>query len=97
MLTRRVDQWLWFARFFKSRTSATRFCLSGQLRVNAVPIVKASHGLKEGDVLTFFAGGRVRVVQVQALGSRRGPASAARDLYRELDSSKAVVGNILAR
>ena len=95
--TRRADQWLWFARFFKSRTSAARFCLAGRLRVNAAPIAKAGHALKEGDVLTFFVGGRVRIVQVRALGVRRGPASAARDLYQDLNSSKAIVGNIPAR
>lgn len=87
--TRRADQWLWFARFFKSRTSATRFCLAGRLRVNTAPIAKASHELKEGDVLTFFAGGRVRVVRVRSLGNRRGPVAEARELYQDLDRSPA--------
>ncbi len=92
--TRRIDQWLWYARFFKSRTSAAKFCLAGRLRINRVPIAKASHAVKEGDVLTFFAGGRVRVVRVRALGSRRGPAGEARELYQELAMSKAVVDGI---
>jgi ribosome-associated heat shock protein Hsp15 len=83
--TRRVDQWLWFARFFKSRTSAAKFCLAGRLRINAAPIAKASHVVKEGDVLTFFVGGHVRVVRVLALGSRRGPPGEARSLYQDLD------------
>jgi ribosome-associated heat shock protein Hsp15 len=85
--TRRVDQWLWFARFFKSRTRAAQACLAGRIRVNAAPIAKASHEVKEGDVLTFFAGGRVRVVRVQALGSRRAPAAEARALYQDLNRS----------
>ena len=79
---------MWFASFFKSRTSAARFCLAGRLRVNAAPIAKASHELKEGDVLTFFVGGRVRVVRVRVLGNRRGPAAEARELYRDLDESR---------
>ena len=83
--TRRADQWLWFARFFKSRTSASRFCLAGRLRVNAVPVAKSSHELKEGDILTFYSGGRVRVVRVLALGVRRGPAAEARGLYQDLN------------
>lgn len=82
---RRIDQWLWFARFFKSRTSAAKFCLAGRLRVNAVPIAKASHLVREGDVLTFFAGGRVRVVRIMALGRRRGPHGEARALYQDLE------------
>ena len=55
------------------------------MRVNAQPIAKASHAVKEGDVLTFFAGGRVRVVRVKALGTRRGPGVEARALYQDLD------------
>jgi ribosome-associated heat shock protein Hsp15 len=83
-LARRVDQWLWFARFFKSRTGAARFCLAGRLRINAMPIAKPSHEVKEGDVLTFFTGGCVRIVRVRAVGSRRGPAAEARKLYQDL-------------
>jgi len=31
----RIDKWLWHARFFKSRTLAGKFWLSGQVRDNA--------------------------------------------------------------
>ena len=92
--TRRVDQWLWFARLFKSRTSAAKFCLAGRLRINKASIDKASHAVRVGDILTFFAGGRVRVVRIRALGNRRGPAGEARELYQELATSKAVVDGI---
>ena len=94
--TRRVDQWLWFARFFASRTRAARFCLAGRIRVNAAPIAKASYELKAGDVLTFFAGGRVRVVRVRALGDRRGPAAEARELYQDLNQSPVDVADCRA-
>jgi ribosome-associated heat shock protein Hsp15 len=83
--TRRLDQWLWFARFFKSRTLATRFCALGKLRVNTVTVAKAHYALKIGDVLTFPLGPHVRVIAVRDLGTRRGPPVEARTLYADLE------------
>lgn len=81
--TRRLDLWLWFARFFKSRTMATRFVQSGRLRINDRVVKKARHGLRAGDVLTFPKAGRIRVVKVRGLGLRRGPAPEAQALYED--------------
>lgn len=83
--TQRLDKWLWFARFFKTRSLATRACASARLRVNTVPTSKAHHAVRIGDVLTFPAGPYIRVVRILALGERRGPASEARRLYEDLD------------
>ena len=86
----RVDKWLWYARFFKSRTLAARMSASGRLRINGNPIAKAHHPVKEGDVLTFPKGHHIRVVRIQALAARRGPAAEARALYDDLDPPRAV-------
>ncbi len=80
----RIDKWLWHSRFFKSRSAAARFVASGKVRVNRRPINKTAHALKEGDVLTFVHHDGVIVVQVQALGARRGPPAEARSLYHDL-------------
>lgn len=80
----RVDRWLWFARFFKSRSIASAVCATRRVRINGVPAAKANHLLRVGDVLTFPAGEAIRVVQVTALGTRRGPAPEARTLYEDL-------------
>ena len=85
----RLDKWLWFARFFKSRSLATRFCASGRLRVNGAVAGKAHHALRVGDVLTFPKGPYIRVVRVRDLGRRRGPADEARTLYDDLDPPEA--------
>ena len=83
--TLRIDKWLWFARFFKSRTLAAKVCAGGRLRLNGEPIGKAHQGVKAGDVLTFPQGRDIRVVRVLALGARRGPAPEARALYDDLE------------
>jgi len=86
--SRRLDKWLWYARFFKSRSLATKFCASGKLRVNGQVVKKPHYGLHAGDVLTFPKGPHIRVVRVEALGTRRGPATEAQTLYDDLDPPK---------
>ena len=80
----RLDKWLWYARFFKTRTLAAKVCNSGKLRLGGALINKAHHKLKPGDVLTFPQGNHIRVVRVLALGTRRGPAPEAQALYEDL-------------
>ena len=81
----RVDKWLWQARFFKSRGRAGETASSGKLRVNGTHVAKPSHAVRPGDVLTFPQGRLIRVIRVEALGHRRGPASEAVTLYADLD------------
>lgn len=88
----RVDKWLWQARFFKSRSRASRMCAKGRLRLNGAAIRKAHHVVRPGDVMTFpqvsgkgaKRAPKIRVVRVVALGLRRGPAAEARCLYEDL-------------
>lgn len=80
----RLDKWLWHARFFKTRSLATRVCNAGGLRIDGEIVAKAHHTVRPGDVLTFPQGRHVRVVRVCALAERRGPASEAQALYEDL-------------
>ena len=86
----RLDKWLWYARFCRSRSLAATFCESGGLRLNKVIVRKAHQAVRAGDVLTFPLGLLIRVVAVKALASRRGPASEARLLYDDLAPPPAV-------
>jgi ribosome-associated heat shock protein Hsp15 len=79
----RVDKWLWYARIAKSRSLAAKLIEEGCVRVNRQRVVKASSTVKPGDVLTATLFGQVRVLEVLAMGERRGPASKARTLYAE--------------
>lgn len=80
----RIDKWLWFARFYKSRTLAAEMVELGRVRLNGERCSKPSQIVRAGDVLTFAAGPNVRVVRVVAGGVRRGPATEARVLYDDL-------------
>lgn len=80
----RVDKWLYFARFFKTRTLAAKTVTAGHLRVNGTRVTKASATVGAGDVLTFPQGKRIRVVRLLAVGIRRGPAPEAQALYDDL-------------
>ena len=84
----RLDKWLWHARFFKTRGLAARIVAAGRVRINGRRVHKASAAVGPGDVLTFVAGERVRVVRVLALGLRRGPAAQARSLYEDLQPTQ---------
>jgi ribosome-associated heat shock protein Hsp15 len=81
----RLDKWLWFARFCKSRTQASALCAAGRLRLDGTLIHKAHQAVRPGSVLTFPLGPHIRVIRVLALGARRGPPAEARTLYEDLD------------
>ncbi len=84
--SRRLDQWLWFARFAKSRSLAARLCAAGEVAVNGAAVAKPNHAVKPGDVVTVSQRGWERTVRVVALGERRGPATEARGLFEETAS-----------
>lgn len=80
----RIDKWLWFARFFKSRSLASQFCGTGRVRIAGNIVGKASHMVRVDDVLTFSLREQIRVIKIVALGTRRGPAREAVLLYEDL-------------
>ncbi|WP_421696204.1 RNA-binding S4 domain-containing protein [Aestuariivirga sp.] len=83
----RLDKWLWFARVVKTREAAAGLVESGHVRINGLKTPKPGHAVKAGDVLTIVLNTRVRVLQVEGLAERRGPAETACRLYREAGMS----------
>jgi ribosome-associated heat shock protein Hsp15 len=78
----RLDQWLWAARFFKTRALAAKAVAGGKVELNeARP--KRAHLVRPGDRLRLRLGPFEHVLTVRALAARRGPAEAARALYDE--------------
>jgi ribosome-associated heat shock protein Hsp15 len=82
--TIRLDKWLWFARFFKTRGLAAKLVTGSHVRVNGTRVSKASYAVGAGDTLTFPQADQIRVVRILAPGTRRGPAPEAQTLYDDL-------------
>ena len=83
----RVDQWLWAARFYKTRALAAEAVDGGRIEVNGER-VKRSRVLRVGDEVRIRMPPFEHIVGVEALSARRGPATAARQLYQETDASR---------
>jgi ribosome-associated heat shock protein Hsp15 len=78
----RVDRWLWAARFFKTRGAATEAVAGGHVHVNGER-VKPAREVALDDRLEIRRGQQRFTVTVTGLAERRGPASAAAQLYKE--------------
>jgi ribosome-associated heat shock protein Hsp15 len=80
----RLDKWLWFARFARTRSLAARLVGEGHVRLNGKRVEAPAKGVCVGDVVTVAAAHATLSVRVLALGERRGPAPEARQLYADL-------------
>ena len=80
----RIDKWLWQARFFKTRSLCAKQVSAGHVRLNDTKILKPAQMVIPGDVLAFPQGRQERVVRIQAIGTRRGPAPEAQALYLDM-------------
>jgi ribosome-associated heat shock protein Hsp15 len=84
----RLDKWLWAARFFKTRSLASEAIAGGKVQVNG-DRAKRARPLQVGDEVRVRQGPYEFLVVVRALSARRGPASAAAELYEERPESVA--------
>ena len=83
----RLDKWLWAARFFKTRSLASRACDLGRVHVNGQP-VKPARDVHVGDMLLVKNDSGEFQIEVLGLSDMRGPAPIAQALYRETDASR---------
>ncbi|WP_112661733.1 RNA-binding S4 domain-containing protein [Microvirga flavescens] len=81
----RLDKWLWFARFAKTRTLAAKLVASGFVRVDGQRTDNPAKAIAVGDVITIALAHATLILRVEALGTRRGPAAEARQLYADLN------------
>src|SRR5690606_24910347 len=79
----RLDKWLWYARFAKTRALVQKLIERGSVTVNGAPVLKASTQVHVGDKIAVVLGPVRRTVTVRDTGERRGPAVEARALYEE--------------
>lgn len=84
--TLRLDRWLWFTRFYKTRTAATAAVHGGHVRVNGER-ARTSVRVQPGDEIRLQRQQLQYVLTVVDIPARRGPAKEARVCYRESEAS----------
>ena len=82
----RVDKWLWAARFFKTRSIAKTAIEGGKVHLNGQR-VKVSREITVGETLVIKQGWDEKEIVVLGLSAQRGPATVARELYKETAAS----------
>jgi ribosome-associated heat shock protein Hsp15 len=83
----RIDKWLWAARFFKTRSLASKACELGRIESNGQG-VKPSREVRVGELLRVKNESGDFQVEVLRLSEMRGPAPVAQTLYRETEASR---------
>src|SRR5580658_8191444 len=83
----RIDKWLWAARFFKTRSLASRACEMGRVESNGQH-VKPAREVRVGDLLRVKNDSGEFQIEVVGLSEMRGPAAFAQTLYRETEASR---------
>ena len=84
----RIDKWLWAARFFKTRSLASRACDLGRIECNGQK-AKPAREVHAGDLLRVKNESGEFQLEVRLLSEIRGPAAVAQTLYLETESSRA--------
>lgn len=91
----RLDRYLWFTRLAKTRGLAQEMASDGRFRIDGRRIDRAHAPVRIGNILTFVRAGTVRVLRVELIPVRRGPAPEAQACYRDLDITPAAeIGGI---
>ena len=79
----RLDKWLVYARFNKTRSQAADL-VAGGVRINGRKIEKPDSKLHIGDVLTLIIGTEIRLIHVLRLAEWRGSPQVAHEMYEIL-------------
>lgn len=77
----RLDKFLVYARFVKTRGLAADLVKAGHVRLNGDKIKRPDRAIGRGDVLTLALPHATLVVEVADFADRRGAASEAQNLY----------------
>ena len=78
----RVDRWLWFTRFHKTRTLAARAVQAGHVKINGER-AKSGNPVQPGDTIELVKNQLLYRLNVLSVPVRRGPASEMAKCYEE--------------
>jgi ribosome-associated heat shock protein Hsp15 len=77
----RLDKWLVYARFVKTRGIAQDLVSSGRVRINGERAARPDRLVGPGDKLTLALPHATMVVEIVAMAEKRGSAPEAQKLY----------------
>lgn len=77
----RLDKWLVYARFVKTRGVALELVEKGRVRINGERSKRPDRLIGPGDVLTLALPHATMVVEIIGLADKRGSAPEAQQLY----------------
>ncbi len=83
----RIDRWLWFTRFYKTRALASAAVSGGHVRINGERARPGSK-IRQGDIIELVRGQLPFRLEAGPLPQRRGPASEAQRCYSEDDATQ---------
>ncbi|MBT2188962.1 RNA-binding S4 domain-containing protein [Sphingobium nicotianae] len=86
----RLDKYLWFVRLAPNRSSAQALAERGIVRLNGRRIERAHAPVRIGDLITFPHANVIRVIRVEKLPDRRGPAAEAQLCYSAITPGQIV-------
>ena len=78
----RVDRWLWFARFHKTRMLASAAVQAGHVRINGER-ARPGNRVAPGDTVELVKDQLPYKLSILSLPARRGPTTTARECYVE--------------
>lgn len=81
----RIDRWLFYSRFFKTRVLATAAVTGGHVKLNDERATPGAR-VKAGDRIDLVRERLPYALEVLAIPTRRGPAAEARACYAEDDA-----------
>jgi ribosome-associated heat shock protein Hsp15 len=81
----RLDLWIWYARFLRSRSACAELIRNGHVRINGRRVNTPGSTVRIGDVLTLALPGRTLLVRVETCAQRRGDAASTQGLFRPIE------------
>jgi len=91
----RIDQWLWYARFYKTRGRATTAVAGGHVKINGER-AKPGSRVKPDDIIDLVRDQLPYRMKAGPLPLRRGPATEAQRCYVEDVASEKLRQDIVA-
>jgi len=79
----RIDQWLWAARLYKTRSLANQACRGGKVQIEG-GAVKPARPVRENEIVEIKQPPIVRIYRVKGLAAKRVSAVLARELVEEI-------------